>query len=197
MDCTRFGNKLNYYRERNDMTEKDLARKLHVPVRMIEKWENSEAVPNDRVIQKLSDLFGVDFWNYLDMDEKHGGRHITDDEPDRSPFEVLKTAMAGKARQVSHKKTSSQAWQGWQSKDFGQVGQTGQANRDRSTSYGSPDSDLIRKIISKILMILSSILIICGVFVFEDIFGIYGADVMVLPVALLLAIVSIIIGKKK
>ena len=41
MDCTRFGNKLNYYRERNDMTEKDLARKLGVTVRMVEKWENS------------------------------------------------------------------------------------------------------------------------------------------------------------
>ena len=94
MDCTRFGNKLNYYRERNDMTEKDLARKLGVTVRMVEKWENSEAVPNDRIIQKLSDMFGVDFWNYLDLDEKHGGRHDPDDEPDRSPFEIMRENRA-------------------------------------------------------------------------------------------------------
>ena len=94
MDCTRFGNKLNYYRERNDMTEKDLARKLGVTVRMVEKWENSEAVPNDRIIQKLSDMFGVDFWNYLDLDEKHGGMHDPDDEPDRSPFEIMRENRA-------------------------------------------------------------------------------------------------------
>lgn len=94
MDCTKFGNKLNYYREINDMTEKDLARKLGVTVRMVEKWENSEAVPNDRIIQKLSDMFGVDFWNYLDLDEKHGGRHDPDDEPDRSPFEIMRENRA-------------------------------------------------------------------------------------------------------
>ena len=87
MDCTRFGNKLNYYREKNGMTEKELARRLHVPARSVIKWENSEAVPNDRVIQKLSDMFGVDFWNYLDLDEKHEGVHHFDmDDPDYSPL---------------------------------------------------------------------------------------------------------------
>ena len=105
MDCTRFGNKLNYYRERNDMTEKDLARKLGVTVRMVEKWENSEAVPNDRIIQKLSDMFGVDFWNYLDLDEKHGGRHDPDDEPDRSPFEIMRENRA--QRKMSSRSASS------------------------------------------------------------------------------------------
>lgn len=105
MDCTRFGNKLNYYRERNDMTEKDLARKLGVTVRMVEKWENSEAVPNDRIIQKLSDMFGVDFWNYLDLDEKHGGMHDPDDEPDRSPFEIMRENMAAKKKRTG--RTSS------------------------------------------------------------------------------------------
>ena len=52
MDCTRFGNKLNYYRERNDMTEKDLARKLGVTVRMVEKWENSGHQPLPEDVQK-------------------------------------------------------------------------------------------------------------------------------------------------
>lgn len=100
MDCTKFGMKLNYYRERNEMTEKELARKLGVTARMVEKWENSEAVPSDRVIQKLSDMFGVDFWNYLDLDEKHGGRHDPEDEPDRSPFEVMKQQMAAKKKRT-------------------------------------------------------------------------------------------------
>lgn len=100
MDCTKFGMKLNYYRERNEMTEKELARKLGVTARMVEKWENSEAVPSDRVIQKLSDMFGVDFWNYLDLDEKHGGRHDPEDEPDRSPFEVMKEQMAVKKKRT-------------------------------------------------------------------------------------------------
>ena len=65
---------------------------------MVEKWENSEAVPNDRTIQKLCDLFGVDFWNYLDLDEKHGGRHDPDDEPDRSPFEIMRENRAQRKR---------------------------------------------------------------------------------------------------
>ena len=49
------------------MTEKDLARKLHVPVRTVIKLENSEMEPNDRLVAKISNLFGVDFQDYLDL----------------------------------------------------------------------------------------------------------------------------------
>ncbi len=167
MDCTRFGNKLNYYRERNDMTEKDLARKLGVTVRTIEKWENSEAVPNDRIIQRLSDMFGVDFWSYLDLDDKHGGSHDFDDEGDLSPFEILKEKRAGKTGSV------------------------------QKTSVRSSDSAIVRKIISKILIAIALILVFGGEIILDSIPGLNGAEVIALPLAMIFAVTGFVIGNKK
>ena len=92
MDCTRFGNKLNYYREKNDMTQKELARKLGISVRKLEKLENSEVEPSIRLVNRISNVFGVDFQKYLDLDEKHSGKHRFDeDDPEFSPLGSLKT----------------------------------------------------------------------------------------------------------
>ncbi len=91
MDCTRFGNKLTYYREKNEMTEKELARKLHISVRDLERLELSEKEPSPMLISRISNLFGVDFSKYLDMDEKHSGAHHFDvDDPEYSPLTTQK-----------------------------------------------------------------------------------------------------------
>ena len=176
------------------MTEKDLARKLHVPVRLIEKWENSEAVPSDRVIQKLNDLFGVDFWNYLDLDERHGGSHSLDDEEDRSPFEVLKAQRTEKLKQARQKKTSGQAWQGWQGKDFGQAGQVRSAKTKPNRSAGSTGSG---KVITAVFAVFAAILILFDDFIFYDLLGMPELEAITVPLLLILSVLSAVIGRKR
>ena len=184
MDCTRFGNKLNYYRERNDMTEKDLARKLGVTVRMVEKWENSEAVPNDRIIQKLSEMFGVDFWNYLDLDDKHGGSHDFDDEGDLSPFEIMKAKRTEKTRQAR------------QSKSSGSPVRTNAA-RKRNTGHQTSGSVPVRKLVSIILAVLAVLFFILDDFIFYDLFYMPELRYLSIPIVILLLALSSIIGRKK
>lgn len=183
MDCTRFGNKLNYYRERNDMTEKDLARKLGVTVRMVEKWENSEAVPNDRIIQKLSEMFGVDFWNYLDLDDKHSGSHDFDDEGDLSPFEIIKAKRAEKTRPAR------------QSKSSGSPAST--ASRKKNNGYQTSGSVPVRKLASIILAVLAVLFFILDDFIFYDLFYMPELRYLSIPIVILLLALSSIIGRKK
>ena len=185
MDCTRFGNKLNYYRERNDMTERDLARKLGVTVRTVEKWENSEAVPNDRIIQKLSEMFGVDFWNYLDLDDKHGGSHDFDDEGDLSPFEIIKAKRAEKTRPAR------------QSKSSGSPVRTNTAPRKRNTGSQTSGSVPVRKLASIILAVLAVLFFILDDFIFYDLFYMPELSYLSIPIVILLLALSSIIGRKK
>ena len=181
MDCTRFGNKLTYYRERNDMTEKDLARRLHVPVRSIEKWENSEAVPNDRMIARISDLFGVDFWNYLDMDEKHGGRHHLDADPDidveYSPLTVLKEIRAAGKQNAAGKKTAA-----------------GKQKTARTSSGGSSTG---RKILSWLLFIVAIVWFFADEYILDRLFDRPDLAFLSIPVVVVLVTLSTLVDKKK
>ena len=180
MDCTRFGNKLNYYREKNDMTEKDLARKLHVPVRSVVKWENSEALPNDRVIHRLSEMFGVDFWNYLDLDERHGGKHAFDDEGDLSLFEVLKTNTSGKSAQKQPAQNK-----------------VPKTRNQKTKQNRSSDDDVLRKLISKIFLILAAVIFFSGDYILEEVFGLYDLGIILFPLAFLCAVIAAVIVKGK
>ena len=168
MDCTRFGNKLNYYREKNDMTQKELARKLGISVRKLEKLENSEAEPSIRLVSRISNIFGVDFQKYLDLDEKHSGKHRFDeDDPEFSPLGSLKTNRKEKPA------------------------------RTRTANYDRPvDNKALKKLISKILMVIAALLFLFADEITELIFGDYGMGFILIPLAFFLAIVSVIISKK-
>ena len=180
MDCTRFGNKLTYYREKNEMTERELARKLHVPVRSVIKWENSEAVPNDKVIARISDLFGVDFWNYLDMDEKHSGAHHFDADPDvdveYSPLIVLKEKKAEAKNRAA-----------------GKAGSQGKAKKGRTSSSGGKTA---RKIISWLLFAAAIVWFFADDYILDRLFDRPDLAFLSIPVIVLLVTLSTLIDKK-
>lgn len=166
MDCTRFGNKLNYYREKNDMTEKDLARKLHVPVRTVIKLENSEMEPNDRLVAKISNLFGVDFQDYLDLDERHGGVHHFDlDDPDYSPLTTKKNAKS----------------------------RTGE--RYQRSGSDPSIGRAIRKILSIVLLAIALIMVIADDLIFLEIFGDEDLSFISIPLVPVLLILASLLSK--
>ncbi len=170
MDCTRFGNKLTYYREKNEMTEKELARKLHVSTRKLIKLENSEAEPNDKVVARASELFGVDFWNYLDLDEKHGGKHNFDlDDPEYSPLTTLKGKKTVPNKTVVQKKKTRNSY----------------------------DDAALRRRLSKIIV---AIALLCFFFlqdIVEGLFNDSSLGFIMMPVPFIILLIGLIIGKKR
>ena len=168
MDCTRFGNKLTYYREKNDMTEKDLARKLHVTTGTVVKLELSEKEPSMALVSRISRLFGVDFSQYLDMDEKHRGAHHFDmDDPEYSP---LSDKSDKKTRRIKIEKRS----------------------------FSRPDgNDALRKILSKIFIALGGLLIVFLEDIAVFIFGDKSLGMFLIPLAFILVIAGTFMGKKR
>ncbi len=170
MDCTRFGNKLTYYREKNEMTEKELARKLHISTRKVIKLENSEAEPDARLVARISDLFGVDFMKYLDMDEKHRGSHTFDvDDPEYSPLTVLKEKKSKTPKPVARKTRTRSAY----------------------------DDANLRRALSKLLMGLALVAFIFIQDIAELIFGDSFMSIVIIPVPFILMIIGIVIGKRR
>ena len=169
MDCTRFGNKLTYYREKNDMTEKELARKLHVTTNTVVKLEMSEKEPSPMLISRISNLFGVDFRQYLDMDEKHGGAHHFDmDDPEYSPLQETR-----REKKTGRKKTLKRSYSG---------------------SYGRIP---LGSIISKVFVALGVLLFLFPEEIAYTVFGDSSLGSILLPLALFLFIAATILGKKK
>ena len=50
---------LKYYREKENLKIKDLAKKIHISKKIIEKWENAELEPMDKDIEKLCKLYRI------------------------------------------------------------------------------------------------------------------------------------------
>ena len=168
MDCTRFGNKLTYYREKNDMTERELARKLHVTTGTVVKLEMSEKEPSPMLISRISNFFGVDFRQYLDMDEKHRGAHHFDlDDPEYSPLSDRKEK---KPRRV----------------------------RSEGRTFQEPAGNgVLRKILSKILLGAGIILFIFLEDISVLIFGDKSPGMFLIPLAFILVVAGSIMGKKR
>lgn len=54
------GSLLKYYREKENLTIKDLSKKMHVPKRIIENWENGISIPRESDIKILCELYGIE-----------------------------------------------------------------------------------------------------------------------------------------
>ncbi|MCH5166589.1 MAG: helix-turn-helix transcriptional regulator [Erysipelotrichales bacterium] len=50
---------LKYYREANNLTTKQLAKKIRVSKSIIEKWENDELEPREEDVEKLCKLYAI------------------------------------------------------------------------------------------------------------------------------------------
>lgn len=55
----KISDKLKYYRKQNNLTQKELADKLHLSRKTISAWENGRGYPDINSITQLSDIFGV------------------------------------------------------------------------------------------------------------------------------------------
>ncbi|RRG01215.1 MAG: XRE family transcriptional regulator [Lactobacillus sp.] len=51
--------KLRHYRKQKNLTQKELADKLHLSRKTISGWENGRGYPDIKSIAQLSDIFGV------------------------------------------------------------------------------------------------------------------------------------------
>ena len=50
---------LNYYRQKNDYTQQQLAQKLHVSRKTISNWENRRSEPSFEMLKELSKLYDI------------------------------------------------------------------------------------------------------------------------------------------
>ena len=65
MDSKKIGNLIYELRNRNHLTQKELADKLSVTSQAISKWENGRGIPDIEMLQKLSEIFKVDISEIL------------------------------------------------------------------------------------------------------------------------------------
>lgn len=65
MDSKKIGNLIYELRNKNHLTQKELADKLMVTGQAISKWENGRGIPDIEMLQKLSEVFGVDISEIL------------------------------------------------------------------------------------------------------------------------------------
>lgn len=71
MDPKEIGNRIYELRIKNNLTQKQLADKLMVTSQAISKWENGRGIPDIEMLQKLSQIFGVDISEILTGDIKN------------------------------------------------------------------------------------------------------------------------------
>lgn len=67
------GTNISLYRNFHRLTHGHLAKHLNVPINQIESYELGEKTPTILELNELSDLFGIEIWDFLtptaDMDE--------------------------------------------------------------------------------------------------------------------------------
>ena len=72
-----FAENMQYLRERDGLTQEELAEKLDVSRQSVSKWETGEAFPETEKLIVLCDMFGVDLDSLLRGDVKNGGGKIS------------------------------------------------------------------------------------------------------------------------
>lgn len=65
MDPKKIGNLIYELRNKNHLTQKELADKLMVTSQAISKWENGRGIPDIEMLQRLSEVFEVDISELL------------------------------------------------------------------------------------------------------------------------------------
>lgn len=70
MDSKKIGNLIYELRNKKHLTQKELADKLLVTSQAISKWENGRGIPDIEMLQKLSEVFGIDISEILAGDIK-------------------------------------------------------------------------------------------------------------------------------
>lgn len=70
MDSEKVGILIKEIREKNGLTQKDLADKLNVTYQAVSKWETGKNLPDISIIKKISDEFSIDIDDFLNGEYK-------------------------------------------------------------------------------------------------------------------------------
>lgn len=65
MDCTKVGILLKALRNEKEMTQKQVADRMHISDKTISKWERGLGCPDVSLLRELSELFGVNIEKIL------------------------------------------------------------------------------------------------------------------------------------
>ena len=65
MDSKKIGNLIYELRNKNHLTQKELANRLLVTSQAVSKWENGRGIPDIEMLQKLSEIFEIDISELL------------------------------------------------------------------------------------------------------------------------------------
>jgi len=79
MDMKKMGELITELRKMQQMTQKDLAEKLHVSDKAVSKWERGLSCPDTSLLSPLSDIFGITIGELLNG-ERNSGEVISDTE---------------------------------------------------------------------------------------------------------------------
>lgn len=80
-----FSQKLKEQRTKQDLSQEQLADKLHIARQSISKWERGEAYPSIGMLLQLSDLFGITVDELLRGDERFKKEIVKGSERVRHP----------------------------------------------------------------------------------------------------------------
>lgn len=89
-DIMGIGNKIKEYRNKANLTQKDLAYKLHVSYQAISKWENDNTEPSIESLKEMAIIFNCSVDELLDVEKKEGKIEIVEPEEKEIKKEVPK-----------------------------------------------------------------------------------------------------------
>jgi len=95
MDLERIGKFIAELRKENNMTQQELANKLHVTDRAVSHWENGRRIPDVALFQPICDIFKIS------INELVSGERISDDNMVKKSEENIINTLKDKNKHVS------------------------------------------------------------------------------------------------
>ncbi len=71
MDAKKTGNIVCKYRKKKNMTQEDLANKLHITAKAVSKWERGLSFPDISILIPLSEILEVSLYELLKGEESN------------------------------------------------------------------------------------------------------------------------------
>ncbi len=75
MDQERIGKFIKELREKNNLTQKQLATKYHVTYQAVSKWENGKNMPDTALLKQMSEDFNISLEEILNGEYKQPTNH--------------------------------------------------------------------------------------------------------------------------
>ena len=76
MNQEKIGKLIKEIREKNHLTQGELADKLGVTYQAVSKWENGKNIPDIAILKRISELYDVDINTLLDLKKEKKKRYF-------------------------------------------------------------------------------------------------------------------------